>query len=101
MVLLGLAAAGSAGKASATLACLLALLAATVREGAAEARGLAVVEEAHGVWPGFAPTRPDGAAGRAGNALLDDALDQLACRLADDRDDCAVELFNFSTLEPP
>jgi len=104
MVLVGLAAAGSAGKASAVGALLFAFtfVDEATRDGMGEGRALVAVEddEAHGVWPGLAPIRPDGA-GRAGNGLLEDEEDQLACWLAVERDDCAVELFNFSTREPP
>jgi hypothetical protein len=106
MVVVGLAAAGSAGKASANF-CLDpddALAAGVLLTGAVVVRTLAVPAEdgdaAQGVWPGLAPTRPDGG-GRAGKGLLDDAVDQLACWLAVDRDDLAVELFNFNTRDPP
>ena len=82
MVLVGLAAAGSAGKASAADAFLLTFtfVDEATRDGIGEGRALVAVEEdeAHGVWPGLAPTRPDGA-GRAGNGLLEDEEDQLAC----------------------
>ena len=72
------------------------------RDGMGETRVLVLVDdEAHGVCPGFAPIRLDDAAGNGGNSPFDEALFQLACLLTDDRDDCAVELFNFSTLEPP
>jgi len=76
------------------------------RDGMGETRVLAAVEDdAHGVCPGFAPTlRPDDAAGRAGKGIPPDndaVLFQLACLLTAERDDCVVELFSFSTLEPP
>lgn len=110
MVLVGLAAAGSAGNASARLAFLLTFDdddaddGAAPREGADEADGRALPaadeDDAHGVCPGLAPMRLAGV-GNAGNGLLDDADDQLACWLAVERDDCAVELFNFSTRDPP
>ena len=100
-VLVGFAAAGRAGKASAPTGFLFTFVDDATRDGMGEGRALvAADEEAQGVCPGFAPTRPAGA-GRAGKGLLDDAFDQLACRLAVDRDDLAVELFNFSTREPP
>lgn len=48
------------------------------------------------------PLRLDeAAAGNAGNAELDEAVDQLAFRLACERCDCAVELLSLSTLDPP
>lgn len=100
-VLVGFGAAGSAGKASATLL----LFNATddvARDGMGETRRDAEDEDAaQGVCPGFAPMRFDDDAGRAGNVLLDAALFQLACLLTADRDDCTVELFNFNTLDPP
>ena len=99
MVLVGFGAAGNAGKAFARLL----LFNATdelARDGMGEMRGEAE-EAAQGVCPGFAPTRFDEAAERAGNVLLDAALFQLACLLTAERDDCTVELFNFSTLDPP
>lgn len=102
MVLVGLGAAGSAGNASAVLALLLIFVEDAVREGRGDARLFDVDDDdAHGVWPGFAPIRAEDGAGRAGKILLEDVVDQLACRLADDREDCAVELFNFNTLDPP
>lgn len=97
-VLVGFGAAGNAGNASARLL----LFNATeelARDGMGEIRGDAE-DAAHGVCPGFAPTRFDETAGR-GNVLLDAALFQLACLLTAERDDCTVELFNFSTLDPP
>lgn len=108
IVLVGLAAAGSAGNASARLAFLLVLNddddGTAPREGVdeGEARALPAADEddAHGVCPGLAPMRLAGV-GNAGNGLLEDADDQLACWLAVERDDCAVELFNFSTRDPP
>ena len=80
MVLVGLAAAGRAGKASARLLFLVTFVDEATREGAGEGRALAAAEEdeAHGVCPGLAPTRPAGV-GKAGKGLLEDALDQLAC----------------------
>lgn len=51
--------------------------------------------------PPLLPRLDEAAAGKAGNALPDDAVDQLAFRLACDRCDCAVELLSFSTLDPP
>lgn len=33
--------------------------------------------------------------------MLVDVFAQLACLLTADRDDCAVELFNFNTRDPP
>lgn len=41
------------------------------------------------------------AGAKAGNGLLAEGEDQLAFWLAVEREDCAVELFNLSTLEPP
>ena len=101
-VVVGFGAAGSAGKASPSPL----LFTATedgVRDGMGETRGDADEEDAaaHGVCPGFAPMRVDDAAGRLGNMLLDAAGFQLACLLTADRDDCAVELFSFNTLDPP
>lgn len=102
MVLLGFAAAGRAGNASDAGAFLLNVVDETLRDGKGEARILEAPEEdAQGVWPGFAPMRPPDAGGRAGNGLLDVGDDQLAFWLAVDREDCAVELFSFNTLEPP
>ena len=110
MVLVGLGAAGSAGNASAsTFFLVLSDVDDATRDGIGDtpvllaAAGLADDEDddAHGVCPGFAPTRFDDAAGSAGNGLLDDAVDQLAFRLADERDDCAVELLSLSTRDPP
>jgi hypothetical protein len=103
-VLVGFAAAGKAGNASAALLGF--LFKATdevLRDGSGDVRALAAVEEedAQGVCPGFAPMRLEDAAGSAGKGLLDDGDDQLAFWLALDRDDCAVELFNFNTLDPP
>jgi hypothetical protein len=73
-----------------------------LRDGSGEGRALDGTEEdAHGVCPGFAPMRFDDAGGNAGNALLADGEDQLAFWLAVEREDCAVELFSLSTLEPP
>lgn len=97
----GFAAAGRAGNASGWLGFLLALVEETGCEGTGGARVLVVVDAAHGVWPGLAPIRLDDGVGRAGNDPLDDVEDQLAWRLAEDRDDCAVEFFSFNTLEPP
>lgn len=102
MVLLGFGAAGKAGNASDAGAFLLNVVDDTLREGKGDARTLeAPEEEAQGVWPGFAPMRAADDGGRAGNGLLEDGDDQLAFWLADDREDCAVELFSLSTLEPP
>jgi hypothetical protein len=106
MVLLGFGAAGRAGKASfATLGFLFNVVDEALRDGIGEARALAAPDDeeegAQGVCPGFAPMREDDAGGRAGNGLDDDGADQLAFWLADDREDCAVELLSFKTLEPP
>jgi hypothetical protein len=101
-VLVGFAAAGNAGNASAALLGFLFRAADEVlREGSGDVCALAAAEEeAQGVCPGFAPMRFEDA-GSAGKGLLDDGEDQLAFWLAVERDDCAVELFNFSTLDPP
>jgi hypothetical protein len=76
MVLVGLAAAGRAGNASAAaLGRLVTLVDDGVRDGKGEGRALEAAdeEEAHGVCPGFAPMRfADFAGGRAGKGLLDD-----------------------------
>jgi len=40
-------------------------------------------------------------AGSGGNGLFEDVVDQLACLLTAERDDCAVEFFNYNTLDPP
>lgn len=102
MVLLGLGAAGRAGNASDALVFLFKAVDEALREGNGEARALAAAEDdAQGVCPGFAPMRFDDVGGRAGKGLLADGEDQLAFWLAEDREDCAVELFNFSTREPP
>ena len=94
-------AAGSAGKASARL-LFFNPVDDVARDGMGEARGDAEDDDdAHGVCPGFAPIRLDDAGGRAGNMLLDAVEFQLACLLTADRDDCAVELFSFNTLDPP
>lgn len=74
------------------------------REGAGDER----VDTA-GVAHGVAPTRPvptrfaDAAAPdcTAGKGLGLAAFPQLPCLLTAEREDCAVELFNFSTLLPP
>lgn len=92
MVVVGLGAAGRAGKASAIAA--LFFLAKpdedATRDGMGETpvlragAGLAD-EDIHGVWPGLAPIPPprldEAAAGNEGNALLE-AVDQLALRFA-------------------
>jgi hypothetical protein len=107
MVLVGFAAAGSAGKASAPVLgfLLFSVVDEALRDGMGEARALGAAEEdedAHGVCPGFAPMRLDeDAGGSAGKGLDDDGADQLAFWLAEDREDWAVELFSFKTLEPP
>lgn len=113
-MLVGLGAAGRAGNASAI--ALLLLLASpledTVRDGAGDTPALRTgagfdEEDIHGVWPGLAPMPPppprldEPAAGKAGNGLVDDVVDQLAFLLACERCDCAVELLSFSTLDPP
>lgn len=104
MVLVGLAAAGRAGNASARFGFLAMLDDDATRAGVDEGEGRALVaadeDDAQGVWPGLAPIRPAGV-GKAGKGLLDEAEDQLACWLAVERDDCAVELFNFNTRDPP
>jgi hypothetical protein len=103
-VLVGFAAAGNAGNKSApTLGFLFKAAEEVLREGSGDVCPLAAAEEeeAQGVCPGLAPMRFEEAGGRAGNGLLDDGEDQLAFWLAVDRDDCAVELFSLSTLEPP
>lgn len=105
-MLVGFAAAGRAGKAST-------LLVADVpervtwddtRDGPGEGRGEADAE-AHGVDPGllFATRITEGAPPEAsgGNALVLAAEPQLLCLFVADREDCAVELFSFKTLEPP
>jgi len=102
MVLVGLAAAGNAGNMSAAAVFLFRVVDDALRDGMGDARVLVEADDdAHGVWPGFAPMRFDAAAGRTGNGLLDDGDDQLAFWLAVERDDCAVELFSLSTLDPP
>lgn len=107
MVLVGLGAAGRAGNASAAGRAAVVFLFNAVddafRDGIGDPRVLAEADddEAHGVCPGFAPMRFDDTGGRAGNGLLDDGDDQLAFWFAVDRDDCAVELFNFNTRDPP
>lgn len=98
-VLVGFGAAGSAGKASARL-LLLNVADDVARDGMGETRGGAE-DGAHGVCPGFAPMRLEDGAGSAGNILFDAAAFQLACLLTADRDDCAVELLSFRTLDPP
>lgn len=80
IVLVGLGAAGRAGKASARLALTRAFVPVTIdvavdvvaRDGSGELRA-PDDDVAHGVCPGFAPIRLDEAVGRAGNGLLDDA----------------------------
>jgi len=103
MVLVGFGAAGSAGNAfAAGAAFLFKVVDEAFRDGSGETRALvAPDDEAQGVCPGFAPIRFDDGAGRAGNEVLDDGDCQLAFWLAVERDDCAVELLSFSTLEPP
>jgi hypothetical protein len=111
MVLVGFGAAGSAGNASAELldlgGALFNVVEDETREGTGDAREAAPEDEAHGVCPGFAPimlcdclgaARDDDASG--GNILLD-VVDQLACLLTAERDDCAVVFFNLSTRDPP
>ena len=104
-MLAGFAAAGNAGNASVGPLFLLTLVDARDWEGIGGARALdGVDDDAHGVWPGLAPIRLDDdedGVGSAGKVPLDEVVDQLACRLAEERDDWAVELFSFSTLEPP
>ena len=103
-MLVGLGAAGSAGNASAPL---MGARDVTPTDTLAVDRdGTAVLrapdeDVAHGVCPGFAPILlDDDAAGSGGNGVLDDDVAQLACRFTLDRDDCAVLLFSFNTLDP-
>ena len=81
-MLVGLAAAGRAGKASARFGFLPIFDDDATRAGVDEGEGRALAaadeEDAQGVWPGLAPIRPAGV-GKAGKGLLDDAEDQLAC----------------------
>lgn len=101
---LGLAAAGSAGKAS-TAAETSGFPKVegldTGRDGAGE--GLDEDEaEADGATHGVAPTRPAPAllaedAGIDGNGFVAVELPQLPCLLTAERDDCAVELFSLRT----
>lgn len=80
-MLVGFAAAGSAGNASAaTFGFLFKAAEEALRDGSGDVRALAAAddEEAQGVCPGFAPIRFAEAAGRAGKGLLDDGEDQLA-----------------------
>jgi hypothetical protein len=104
IVLVGLGAAGREGNASAETGAF-ALFTATegvARASIGEGRVLDETDEAHGVCPGLAPIRlEDADADRGGKGVFDDAPAQLAFLLTAERDDCAVELFSLSTLEPP
>ena len=105
-VLVGFAPAGRAGNASER--SLEVFLASDTweetRDGTGEGRAN-TGGAAHGVAPGLeAPTRlPDPATpnDNGGKGLLLEAEPQLPCLPTAERDDCAVELFNFKTLEPP
>ena len=102
IVVLGLTAAGSAGKASETPTVTPLEAAGTVDVGRTGA-GDDLEEDGvtHGVaptWPG--PARLAEAAGMGGNGFEGAALPQLPCRFTGDREDCAVEFFSFNILRP-
>lgn len=101
---LGFAAAGNAGKASAAAAVSGLLKAEGLdmgRDGAGEGRG-EDEEEEEAATHGVALTRPAPAllaedAGINGNGLVAVELPQLPCLLTAERDDWAVELFSWRT----